>query len=183
MGMGMRPLVLALLLSASAVPALTLATGCAGQSRPARMREAASELNLNARFGRMELASEHVAPEAREAFFKRRAVWGGRVRIVDSELVGVRFEKDESEARATVNVAWQPVDDGDLRLTTVNQTFKDKRNGWLLVSEEVAGGDVGLFGGKPAAPKDAPKATPRKNQFDTIRLGQGDPAKPAEDTP
>ncbi|HRG99742.1 MAG TPA: hypothetical protein PLR99_26030, partial [Polyangiaceae bacterium] len=84
---------------------------------------------------------------------------------------------------ATVHVAWQPVDDGDLRLTTVTQTFKDKRNGWLLVSEEVAGGDVGLFGGKPGAPQDVPKATPRKNQFDTIRLGQGDPAKPAEDTP
>ncbi|HQY62383.1 MAG: hypothetical protein IPF92_18805 [Myxococcales bacterium] len=178
----MRPLVLALLLSASAAPALTLgATGCAGQSRPARMREAASELNLNARFGRMEMASEHVAPEAREAFFKRRSVWGGRVRIVDSELVGIRFEKDDSEARATVAVAWQPVDDGDLRTTTVTQTFKDKRNGWLLVSEEVAGGDVGLFGGKAAAPKDVPKSAPRKNQFDTIRLGQGEPTKPSGD--
>ena len=39
-----------------------LAIGCAGQSRPARMQEAATEVNLNARFGRMELASEHVAP-------------------------------------------------------------------------------------------------------------------------
>lgn len=39
-----------------------LAIGCAGQSRPARMQEAATEVNLNARFGCMELASEHVAP-------------------------------------------------------------------------------------------------------------------------
>lgn len=175
MGIAMRPLVFALLFSVAAAPSL----GCAGQSRPARMHEAASELNLNARFGRMELASEHVAPEAREAFFKRRAVWGGRVRIVDSELVGVRFEKDDS-ARATVHVAWQPVDDGDLRVTTVNQLYKDKRNGWLLVSEEVASGDDGLFGGKAGAPKNVPKAAPRKTQFDTIRLGQGsDPAAPS----
>jgi len=145
------------------------------------MQEAAMEVNLNARFGRMELASEHVAPQGRPAFFGHRKVWGSRVRIVDSELIGVRFEKDDSEAEAQVRIAWQPVDDGDMRITTVKQTFKDMSRGWFLVSEERADGDVGLFGEKPEAPKDAPVQVPRKTKFDTIRLGQG-PASPHEST-
>ncbi len=149
------------------------ATGCAGQSRPARMQEAASELNLNARFGRMELASEHVAPEGRPAFFGHRKVWGSSVRIVDSELVGVSFDKDESIAKAMVRVAWQPVDDGDMRLTTIRQTYKDKTTGWFLISEERAEGDTGLFGERAEAPVDAPAPKSRKSKFDTIRLGQG----------
>lgn len=159
-----------------------LAIGCAGQSRPARMQEAATEVNLNARFGRMELASEHVAPQGRPAFFGHRKVWGSRVRVVDSELVGVRFEKDESEAVAMVRIAWQPVDDGDLRVTTIKQTFKDIRNGWYLVSEDRAEGDVGLFGEKPEAPQDAPQQAPRKSKFDTIRLGQSGSASGHEST-
>ncbi len=170
----MRPFALAFVLTAAVVAATAPALGgCAGQSRPARMQEAASELNLNARFGRMEIASEHVAVQARDAFFARRKVWGARVRIVDSELVSVRFEKDESEAKATVRIAWQPVDDGDMRQTLVRQTYKDLRNGWFLIAEEHADGVIGLFGEKPPeAPKDAPKANPRKGKFDTIRLGQ-----------
>lgn len=155
-----------------ALAVLPFVFACAGQSRPARMQEAASELNLNARFGRMELASEHVAPQGREAFFGHRKVWGTRVRIVDSELVGVRFQKDDAEAVASVRVAWQPVDDGDMRLTTVRQTFKDMRNGWYMVAEERAEGDVGLFGEKPEVPQDTPTPAPRKSKFDTIRLGQ-----------
>lgn len=155
-----------------ALALLPLVVACAGQSRPARMQEAASELNLNARFGRMELASEHVAPEGRTAFFGHRKVWGSRVRIVDSELVGVRFEKNESEAHASIRIAWQPVDDGDMRLTTVKQTFKDMRNGWYMVAEERAEGDIGLFGEKPEIPQDAPVPASRKAKFDTIRLGQ-----------
>lgn len=151
---------------------LPFMVACAGQSRPARMQEAATELNLNARFGRMELASERVAPQGRPAFFGHRKVWGNRVRIVDSELVGVKFEKDESEAQASVRIAWQPVDDGDMRTTTVRQTFKDMRTGWYMIAEERLEGDIGLFGEKPEAPVDAPPAVPRKTKFDTIRLGQ-----------
>ncbi len=138
------------------------------------------ELNLNARFGRMELASEHVAPQGRPLFFGHRKVWGARVRIVDSELVGVRFIEKSSEAEAMVRVAWQPVDDGDLRMTTLRQTFKEKNGAWLMVAEERAEGDVGLFGERPEPPKDTPSAPAKKsNRFDTVRLGQGGSTPPS----
>lgn len=162
--------------------ALPLLVACAGQSRPARMQEAAMEVNLNARFGRMELAGEHVAPQGRPAFFGHRKVWGSRVRIVDSELIGVRFLKDDAEAEAQVRIAWQPVDDGDMRMTTVKQTFKEMKNGWYLVSEERSEGDVGVFGEKPESPKDAPVQMPRKTKFDTIRLGQSSASPSHENT-
>ena len=69
--------------------------------------------------------------------------------------------------------AWMETeDDGDMRLTTVKQTFKDMRNGWYMVAEERAEGDIGLFGEKPEIPQDAPVPASRKAKFDTIRLGQ-----------
>ena len=72
-----------------ALASLAVGCGLAGQSKPARAQEAALELNLNARFGRMELAAEHVAPKARDQFFERRKAWGGSVRVADYDLTGL----------------------------------------------------------------------------------------------
>src|SRR5258706_5883318 len=58
----------------------------APQTPGARMQEAATDLNTHTRFGRMELAMEHVAPTEREEFLQHRRAWGGIGRIADYEM-------------------------------------------------------------------------------------------------
>jgi hypothetical protein len=149
-----------------------LLLGCplGGQSRPARAQEAALELNLNARFGRMELAAERVAPKARDSFFDRRRTWGGNVRIADYELAGLRM-KGNDDCETVVKVAWYRANEGDLRLTTVRQSWHDFKGDWKLTDEVRSEGDVGLFG--ESAPAPAAGAPARRTQFPTIRLGSG----------
>lgn len=142
------------------------------------MQEAASELNINARFGRMEMAAEHVAPTAKEQFFERRKAWGNRVRVADYEIAGMRMAKGESDAEMIVKIAWYRVDEGDLRQTTVRQKWHDFKGSWKLTEESRIDGDVGLLG--EHIQQVAPAHTgPRHSQFPTIRLGG--PSAPANE--
>jgi hypothetical protein len=162
----------------AALPLSFALLGCPiGQPTPgARAQEAAAELNVNARFGRMEMAAEHVAPTERDAFMRRRKAWGAGVRVADYELAGLRM-KGRADAESFVRVAWYRDDQGDLRQTTLKQTWHDFKGSWQLVGEDRSDGDVGLFGEPtPAAP--ASSASSKRNaHFPTIRLGA--PAEPA----
>lgn len=145
------------------------------------MQEAASELNVNARFGRMEMAAEHVAPTAKEQFFERRKAWGNRVRVADYEMAGMRMAKGGSDAEMIVRIAWYRVDEGDLRQTTVRQKWHDFKGSWKLTEETRIDGDIGLLG--EHVQQVAPAHTgPRHAQFPTIRLG-GPAAPPNEELP
>ena len=145
--------------------------GCAAApTGAARAQNAAQELNLNARFGRMELAMESVAPAQREAFADRRRAWGGRVRIADAELAGVRLSGKE-EALVSVRVSWYLLDDQELRTTTIRQSWHDNHGDWLLEREERLDGDAGLLG--DPIPR-AESTEPRPTQFPTVRLGRND---------
>jgi hypothetical protein len=153
-----------------------LLAGCPAtqQTPPARAQEAATELNLNARFGRMELAAEHVSQDARAAFFDRRKGWGGKVRIADYELAGLRIlDKKELDAEVFVKVAWYRIDEGDLHVTTIKQKWHDFKGSWRLVDEQRLDGDVGLLG-EYVPPPPAPTA-PRNAQFPTIHIGNAAP--------
>ena len=144
--------------------------GCPHQSPPARAQEAATELNINTRFGRMELAAEKVAPAAREAFLARRRAWGGNVRVADYEMASFRM-KGETDAEMVVKVAWYRIDEGDLRVTMLKQKWHDFRGDWRLVDEQRAEGDVGLIG--EPVPTATARTSSKKAHFPSIRLGQG----------
>lgn len=178
--MRMRPTLAVPFLVASLAP---LALGCAlaGQSKPARAQEAAQELNLNARFGRMELAAEHVAPKAREQFFDRRKLWGGAVRVADWELAGLRMQ-GESDAETTVRIAWYRVNEGDLHVTTLKQKWHDYAGGWKLTEETRVDGELGLLGESAPLPTGGANAPAKRTQFPTIRLGSGN-ALPGDPPP
>lgn len=135
------------------------------------MQEAATELNVNARFGRMEMAAEHVAPTAKEQFFERRKAWGNRVRVADYEVAGMRLMKGEDDAEMIVKIAWYKVDEGDLRQTTVRQKWHDFKGSWKLTEETRIDGDVGLLGERIQQVAPPQQAGPRHAQFPTIRLG------------
>lgn len=149
------------------------------QPPPVRAQEAANELNVNTRFGRMEMAAEHVAPAERENFFGRRKAWGSAIRVADWELAGLRMHGDE-DAETMVKVAWYRMDQGDLRTTTLRQKWHAFKGDWKLVDEARADGDAGLIGDP------VPKATStgaRSTQFPTIRLGAEPEKAPATIAP
>ena len=124
--------------------ALALSACLAPPPPAARAAEAARELNLAARFGRMDIAVERTATGAREHFLERRTQWGKDVRIVDVELAGLKMQ-DKDNAVIYVDVAWVRMNEGALRSTRVAQRWQNKE-GWQLVRENRAAGDLGLFG-------------------------------------
>jgi hypothetical protein len=135
----------------------------------ARAQEAAQELNLDARFGRTELAMDRVAPAARDEFAVHHRAWGTSVRVADVELVGMRA-KGQRSVEAIVRVAWYRPDQQELRVTTLKQGWRDK-DGWQLVAEQRLEGDVGLLG-EPVV-YETPREEAAPAQFPTIRLGGG----------
>jgi hypothetical protein len=148
--------------------------GCAafGASSTAKAQEAMRECNAHARFGRMVVAAEAVRPTERDAFLQRRLGWGSVVQIADSELLGMKMT-DKSEAVCWVRVSWYRVQDGELRQTTIRQTWREKATSedWELVAENREAGDIGLLGEhvEVLAPSE-----PRHAQFPTVRIGGTD---------
>lgn len=153
-------------------PLLALSCALGGQSKPARAQEAALELNLNARFGRMELAAERVAPKARDAFFDKRKGWGTTIRVADYDMTGLRMLKGEEDCETVVRVAWYRASENDLHTTTLKQKWHDFKGDWKLTDETRVDGDIGLIG-EPATPAATGPATARRAQFPTITLGTG----------
>ena len=144
-------------------------TACAMPPGPlASAQEAAQELNLDARFGRTEIAMDHVAPSARDAFTAHHRAWGTGVRVADVELAGMRAHGDH-DVEILVHVAWYRPEEQELHSTTLKQGWNDK-NGWQLTTESRIDGDVGLIG--EAIVFEAPPGGERPPaQFPTVRLG------------
>jgi hypothetical protein len=161
---------------------LVFLAGCAvvaPMSASARAQETATELNTNSRFGRMELATEHVDPAQREAFLGRHKTWGNAIRVADYEMAGFKM-KGDNDAETLVRVSWYRVENGDLKNTLIKQSWKQVKGDWRLVEEVRADGDAGLIGDPaPPAPADAAPAAPAKKHFPTIRLGSTENAPPA----
>ena len=107
--------------------------------------DAARELNLAARFGRMDIAAGRAASEARAEFLRKRAMWGGDIRVVDVELAGMHMP-DSDHAVFQVDYSWMRTNEGTLRSTRVTQRWTSLKGPWSLESEKRAAGDVGLFG-------------------------------------
>jgi len=109
-----------------------------------RLTESAYDLNTATRFGRMDVALEHVRDTAREGFSQRHAGWGRVVRIVDYEFGGVSIRKD-GDADVVLSVQWQRPDESTMRTTDISQRWTEKRGTWWMISEEERGGDRGLL--------------------------------------
>jgi hypothetical protein len=127
--------------------ALIIATlgGCfASRSSTDKLLDAAHEHNGAVRFGRMDVALDHVSASAKQAWLQRRAGWKADVRIVDVELEGLQLDATE-EASVRVRVAWQRIDEADLRSTEIVQKWRAKNSPWQLVTEDCTGGDTSLL--------------------------------------
>lgn len=121
------------------------AVGCVPPQVPSQtVSEVARRLNVAARFGRMDVALEHTAPDERDAFAERHATWGHDLRVVDVELGRLKMESTES-ARVFVDVSWMRMDEGLLRTTRVEQVWENPGGGWVLTRESRHAGDRGLL--------------------------------------
>ncbi len=156
-----------------AASALVIAGCPAPLAREARAQDAAQELNTQARFGRLSVAIENVAPEEREAYTKRHQGWGGPVRVSDSEMAGMKMKGPE-DAEFAVRIAWFRPAEQELRITTIRQKWHDFKGAWQLVSEERTDGDFGLLADDaPVTEKTGAPAKPKgKAQFPTVRIGE-----------
>ena len=148
-------------------------SGCLGQpTGAAAAQEAARELTINLRFGRMELVMERVAPAERDTYVASHRGWGNVIRIADAELDGMRLVSKE-EAMVIVKVAWYEPTAQELRVTTLRQTWKETKGDWLLFAEARADGDVGLLG-EPMPASNGSSAAPAGEhhpaQFQTVRI-------------
>jgi hypothetical protein len=125
---------------------LLFSAGCLGNFTPVqRVQDAAVDLSTATRFGRMDVAFERVSKTGRDQFARRHAAWGSSIRIVDSDILGLRL-RDKEHAEVSLAVNWQRLDDSEMRSTEIAQHWKDHQGAWLLETEERAGGDVGLLG-------------------------------------
>jgi hypothetical protein len=140
--------------------------GCFNPGSPShRLAESAYDMNTATRFGRMDVALEHVGPKAREAFAKTHSGWGKSVRIVDLEFGGMSLKNKGSEAEVFVTVTWQRFDEADVRVTSLAQRWTDVRGTWSLSSEDRNGGDAGLLGEATKALD--PSAAPARTSYRT----------------
>lgn len=149
--------------------ALILALGALGSgclSPPGaseRATDAARELNLASRFGRMDVALGLTSKSVRQAFVEHRAAWGKDVRILDVELGGFSMPNGDL-ATVEVDYSWSRNGESQLRTTRVAQEWRDAGGGFKLVRERRVAGDIGLFG----EPLPIPAATPAHDvQFAT----------------
>ena len=121
--------------------------GCfAPPSTTQKVTDAARELNVNSRFGRMDMAASYAAPAARQSFIERRVAWGSEVRVMDVELARLDLDKDDRRALVEIVVSWMRIDESRLRATRVAQVWREEDGNWQLTREKRVAGDVGLFG-------------------------------------
>ncbi len=133
------------LLAKLAIAAALLSVGCMPPTPAQKATEAARELNMAARWGRMNEAIGRTAPKEQAEFAKRHADWHTNVRIVETELAGLDM-KDATTATVQVDVSWMFSDDPTLRVTRLSQDWSDAEGKWVMLSEEKLSGDPGLFG-------------------------------------
>ena len=115
----------------------------------------------------MEMVMERVSANEAGAYMASHKSWGSAIRIADAELAGLKMASKE-EAIVTVQVSWYEPQTQELRNTTLRQTWRDLKGGWLLTAEARVDGDVGLLG--EPRPATAPEAPHRNAQFETVHL-------------
>lgn len=143
----------------------------------AKAQEVAHDFNLNARFGRMELAAESIDPKVRAEILQRRAKWGGEIRLADMELAGMRsLDKEHDDVDVSVRIAWYRPAEGELKTTLLSQRWHGTKGDYKLVEERRLDGDVGLLGEATQSLVPSTQENPPAH-FPTVRLRGQVPAE------
>jgi len=138
-------------------------TACVPPKTPIeRLTDAAYELNVATRFGRLDVAIPYVAPDVQPEFARNHAHWMRQIRVVDMDLVGITPLAGDAVA-VDVVISWHPLDETMIRQSQISQRWVLEEDDWRLTEERRSGGDPGLFpsdSGKPRTEVAANKVDP-----------------------
>lgn len=110
-----------------------------------RLRDAVVELNDEVRWNRMDVAVQRVAPGFQEQFRYSHLQWGQQIQIADTEILGVKADKEKGEATSRIAVKWYDQSTMMIAATTLRQEWKKAGRGFMLMGETVEAGHPGLL--------------------------------------
>lgn len=121
--------------------------GCIFQhfSPTQKLTDQAHALNDEARWSRIDLATQRVAPEYRRTFLTSHREWGGEVQIADADMTSIVLGDGEDAATSIVTVSWYDRATMEVRSTTLRQHWVQRDGAFLLSAEHVIGGDEALL--------------------------------------
>lgn len=114
-----------------------------------RLGDQVHQLNDEIRWGRVDLAAQRVAPSHRRAFVRAHRAWGGMVHIADADVTNMDLGLPDGRAASFVTYSWFDERTMQLQSTTVRQLWVGEGEGYVLVGEEIIGGDEALLPGAP----------------------------------
>jgi hypothetical protein len=118
-----------------------LSTGCimgAGYSTRDRITMAARDYNDAVRWGRHDLAAQHVPAEHQASFVARHKALEDDLEIADYEIAGIEIDKsDRKRDRATAHVeyTWSLKTQGLVHSTSTTQQWEERDGRWVLQHE------------------------------------------------
>lgn len=127
---------------------VTLGAGCAllqGISPETHLADEVYQLNDEARWARVDLASLRCDPNYRAAFVASHRRWGNDIRVADADVTNLTMGND---GVATSLVTYQWVDERSMELyaTTVQQTWTGNGEiGFHLLREDIVAGEARLY--------------------------------------
>jgi hypothetical protein len=138
---------------------VALAAGCMldGYSAREKVATAAREYNDGVRWGRFEVAAEHVQPEKRRRFVERHKALEEELEIADYEMTGIELDGKKERATAHVEYTWTLKRVGLVEKTATEQVWELAGGRWIVASEtRVRGKPLSLFDEPPRKAELAP---------------------------
>ncbi|MDQ3033692.1 MAG: hypothetical protein M3Y87_14840 [Myxococcota bacterium] len=114
-----------------------------------RLGDQVHQLNDEVRWGRVDLAAQRVAPAHRRQFVRSHRGWGANIHVADADVTNMDLGLPDGRAASFVTYSWFDERTMELQSTTVRQLWRGEGEGYVLVGEEVIGGDESLLPGAP----------------------------------
>jgi hypothetical protein len=130
-----------------------LVTGCMlgdGYTARDKITNAAREYNDGVRWGRLEIAAEHIPADRRQRFVERHKALEDELEIADYEMTGIELDPQKTRATAHVEYTWTLKRVGLVEKTVTDQVWELTRGVWVVASEtRVRGKPLALFDEPP----------------------------------
>jgi len=143
--------------------------GCLFQnlSPGTKLREAVQDGNEAARWGRLDIAMEKVAPGYVREYARRHHDWGSAIQMADVEILRMQMADDEKKATVVVAFGWYDYDTMTLERTVVRQKWNSlSAGGFVLAEEEVIDGNERLL--EPPEDPEEEEAAPEESDEEEI---------------
>lgn len=108
--------------------------GCGGPQTTDPLGDAVRSYNDGVRWGRYEVAANHIAPKERSQFVDDADERAKDLRITQYDVVRVE-RRGKRAAEVHVKVEWYKESEGTLHETHAKQTWEKQGGAWLMVQE------------------------------------------------